>query len=185
MNSCEHPERPAVARCVACGKVLCYECRTYRQRRNFCIDCAPGNPAGFRSPTFSMILSLIPGLGQVYAGSKLKGLLFLIAGGTSLALCSELPAVLPVAFWLYSIWDARMTALKRNYHLTKGGSGSPGAREGDWMLLLGATGLAGLYLGLPLMTGVVMEPWALWTGFLVVLVLAALLGRGGKNVKRA
>ena len=65
------------------------------------------------------------------------------------------------------------------------GSGSPGASDGDWMLFLGSAGLAGLFVGLPIFTGVTMETWTLWASFGVVLVLSALLGRGGKNVKEA
>lgn len=185
MKTCEHNERPSVARCVACGTVLCYDCRLLKKGRNFCYDCAPGKPAGFRSPNFSMLLSLIPGLGQFYTGSLTKGLIFLMGAGASVAFLPEIPAVFPLLLWFVSIWDARMSAHKRNFRVTKGRSGSAGVTEGDWMLLIGTLGLTTLFVGLPWVAGVTMEPWALWVSFFVVLALSALLGRGGKNVKQA
>ncbi len=183
MSTCEHPERPVVARCVLCGQLLCHECRTLRKGKNYCIAHVPGKSSGIRSPNFSMLLSLAPGLGQMYAGSFLKGLLFLAGAGTMVALGPEIPAVLPLALWFLAIWDARMTALKRNFRLTNGRTGTPGAGEADWMLLFGTAGLAAFYVGLPLTAGITMQPWALWVSFIVVLALSALLGRGGRNVK--
>ena len=185
MKTCEHPEKPVAARCVVCGELLCQECRAIKKRKNYCMDCLPGKPKGFRSPTFSMILSLIPGLGQMYAGSFLKGLVFLVAGGSSLALQEGIPVLVPLAVLFLSVWDARMTAHKRNFRVTKGRSGTPGASEADWLLLFGTTGLAAFNIGLPMTTGQTMEPWALWISFVVVLALSALIGRGGKNVKTA
>ena len=85
MKTCEHPENPSAARCVACGKVLCFDCRVWKKGRNFCFDFAPGKPKGFRSPSFTMLLSLIPGLGQFYTGSFTKGLIFLMGAGASVA----------------------------------------------------------------------------------------------------
>jgi hypothetical protein len=185
MKTCEHPESPAVARCIACGKRLCYECRIHDKGRNFCHGCVPIKRVKVKSPTFSMILSLLPGLGQIYAGSIMKGLLFLGGTGAFAAMHEGIPAVLPMIFWVISIWDARMTAHKRNFQATNGRSGVPGASEADWMLLGGTAGLALLYVALPFTAGLVMEPWMLWVSFLVILSLSALLGRGGKNVKTA
>ncbi|MFH2000618.1 MAG: hypothetical protein ABIK28_13120 [Planctomycetota bacterium] len=188
MKTCPHPERPAAARCVVCGEVLCEGCRVFKKKKNYCIRCAPGKPSGYRSPTFSMFLSLIPGLGQFYTGAFIKGLMLLVGTG---ACCvsggsgGNLPLVVPMMLLLYSTWDARMTALKRNYALTGGRAGAPGAGQGDWMLLLGSMGLAVLYTVLPIKAGVEVEPWALWVAYSVVLFLSALLGRGGQDVKQA
>lgn len=180
MKTCNHSERPAAARCVVCGEVLCYECRTQKKGRNYCRIHAPGKPKGYRSPTFSMLLSLIPGLGQIYAGSFVKGLTLLMGGGACLAMPDTIPQIVPLALLLFSTWDARMTALKRNYSLSGGRTGAP-ASEGDWMLLLGTAGLALLYTVLPMQAGVTIEPGALWAAFCVVLILSTLLGRGGKK----
>ena len=153
MNTCEHPDRPAAARCVVCGETLCHDCRMNRKGKNYCRACAPGKPSGFRSPTFS--------------------------------LHDQVHAVAPLALWFLAAWDARMSAFKRNYKLTEGRSGTPGAGEGDWMLMIGTIGLGALYTVLPLKAGITIEPWALWSAFSVVLVLSALLGRGGSHVKKA
>ena len=132
-----------------------------------------------------MLLSLIPGLGQLYTGSFVKGLAFLMGAGTCVALHEQIPAVAPLVLWLMATWDARMSAFKRNYKLTEGRSGTPGAGEGDWMLISGTIGLGVLYTVLPWKAGITIEPWTLWSAFSVVLVLSALLGRGGSHVKKA
>jgi hypothetical protein len=181
MNTCTHSERPAAARCVVCGEVLCHDCRLQKKGRNYCRACVPGKVPGYRSPTFSMLLSLVPGLGQMHAGSPLKGVALLAAAGACLAWRPEVPWVLPLSLWLFAMWDARMTALKRNFQLRNGRSGSPGAGEGDWMLIAGSIGLAVLYSVLPHQAGITIEPWAIWSAFSVILVLSALLGRGGKS----
>jgi hypothetical protein len=130
-----------------------------------------------------MFLSLLPGLGQMYAGSFFKGLLFMIGTGACVAFHEEMPSILPLAYWLFGLWDARMTAHDRNFRVSKGRTGTTGATHGDWMLLLGTLGLGALYFILPVTAGMVMEPWMLWGSFIVILILSALLGRGGKNVK--
>ena len=39
-RTCErHPERPAAARCMACGRVLCQECTTTWEGINHCAAC--------------------------------------------------------------------------------------------------------------------------------------------------
>lgn len=185
MNTCSHPERPVAARCVTCGQVLCDECRVFKKKKNYCNACAPGKPKGYRSPTFSMFLSLVPGLGQFYTGSFMKG--FMLLGG-AVACCAtgpQIPVVVPLLLLLFSTWDARMTALKRNHRLSNGRYGAKGANEGDWMLMLGTMGLAVLYSVLPAKAGMSIQPWALWAAFSVVLFLSTLLGRGGKDVKQS
>jgi len=132
-----------------------------------------------------MFLSLVPGLGQIYAGGFLKGLSFLASAVACVAFHENIPALVPVTLWFLAIWDARMTAQKRNFRITRGRSGSSGAAVADWMLFSGTIGLAALYLGLPVYGGMEMAPWALWSSFLVVLVLSALLGRGGKDAKQS
>ncbi|MHA1225152.1 MAG: DUF6677 family protein [Candidatus Hodarchaeales archaeon] len=61
-----------------------------------------------KDPTLAGILSfLIPGLGQIYAGNAIKGILFFIAtfGGMFL--------IIPgIVFWIISIFDAVSEAKK-------------------------------------------------------------------------
>ena len=93
-----HPQSDAIARCVRCGLHLCDGCRTLDGVRNFCLRCrstaraaavavpiaegarivvatAPRRPTP-RSPLLASALSLVPGLGQVYAGRLLRGAAF-------------------------------------------------------------------------------------------------------------
>jgi B-box zinc finger len=35
-----HPEAPAIARCVSCGHLVCEDCRTLADNRNYCRSCA-------------------------------------------------------------------------------------------------------------------------------------------------
>jgi hypothetical protein len=133
-----------------------------------------------------MLLSLIPGLGQIYAGSPVKGVALILGAAGCLAMHDQMPLILPLALLLFSTWDARMTAAKRNFRLTRGRTGTNGAGDGDWMLILGTVGLGVFYSVLPQQAGVTAQPWTLWAAFCVILVLSALLGRGGKkNVKKA
>ncbi len=94
-----HPEAEALARCVRCGIHLCDRCRTYEGVRNFCGRChhdaaVAAVPAGSvtgaagatstpvaivapqrraRSRWLAAFLSLVPGLGQAYAGRVVRG----------------------------------------------------------------------------------------------------------------
>jgi hypothetical protein len=134
-----------------------------------------------------MLLSLVPGLGQIYAGSPVKGVALILGAAGCLAMQDQMPLVLPLALLLFSTWDARMTAAKRNFRLTRGRSGKDGAGDGDWMLILGTVGLGVFYSVIPQQAGMAIQPWAVWAAYCVILVLSTLLGgRGGKkNVKEA
>ena len=85
----------------------------------------------------------------------------------------------------FPVWGMQTIVSKRNNKVTNGRMGKSGASDGDWMLIIGTCGLGALYLGLPLFTDLTMTPMALWACFLVILVLSAIFGRGGKNVKQA
>jgi hypothetical protein len=98
-----HPQSAAVARCVRCGLHLCDGCRTLEGVRNFCLRCRSAARAAAvsvaapiaaaarvevatarrrptpRSPLLAASLSLVPGLGQAYAGRLLRGAAFFAA----------------------------------------------------------------------------------------------------------
>jgi hypothetical protein len=93
--SCKkHPDRPARARCVGCGKLLCETCRHKVGRRNFCEACVPGDRRGKKrtkgkstkkkSAFLAALLSVVPGLGQLYCGRPLRAL-FLFAAAAWMA----------------------------------------------------------------------------------------------------
>ena len=43
-----HPERPALALCMACGRRLCQECATPWEGINFCASCLAARRGGRR-----------------------------------------------------------------------------------------------------------------------------------------
>ena len=69
-----------------------------------------------RNPILAAVLSIIPGLGQIYNGQKAKGagiLVIFIFVGFTLAY-SIYPIVLSFLIWIYSIVDAFITTKKIN-----------------------------------------------------------------------
>ncbi len=62
-----------------------------------------------KNPVTAGLLSIIPGLGQVYNGEFVKGILFLI--GTIIGIFLIIPGIL---IWIYGIYDAYKTADKMN-----------------------------------------------------------------------
>ncbi len=65
---------------------------------------------GLKNPRIAALLSIIPGLGQVYNGQLGKGVLFLIV--TILGFILIIPGVI---VWIYGIYDAFKTAKQMNY----------------------------------------------------------------------
>jgi TM2 domain-containing membrane protein YozV len=66
--------------------------------------------AGIRNPTLAVALSLIPGLGQVYNGNLVRGIIFFIATLIGLVIL-----IIPgIIVWIYSIYDAYRTAGRIN-----------------------------------------------------------------------
>ena len=72
----EHSKSPAMARCVACGKLLCESCAHPEDGRNHCAACRPA-PARKAKPAVAGLLSLVPGLGQMYSGHPIRSLMWL------------------------------------------------------------------------------------------------------------
>jgi hypothetical protein len=89
MNCAVHTETPAAAYCRACGKALCDNCKRDVMGAIFCEPCIAvrlqGNPPitpvvtptvpGTPSPGVAMLLGFIPGVGAMYNGQFLKGLI--------------------------------------------------------------------------------------------------------------
>lgn len=118
----ENQPPPSAEKCAGCGR----ECRPgeYLQHRGrpFCMFCvgqsldgraAAGEP-GDRRPALAVILSLVPGLGQMYNRQLLKGTLVL---GAFLFITivqpfghSELVPVILVSLYFWNLFDAYWTA---------------------------------------------------------------------------
>ena len=139
----QHPKRTAKARCVECGTTLCGDCRLKLEARNYCRPCVPDHLRkkikGQRSPTAAAVLSALPGLGQMYAGSFFRGLVF---GGSGLLLASQtlqLPDPMPLFLWIYNLVDAFLLAQDRNAKVTGVELSATDKRQKRfWGLLAGA-----------------------------------------------
>jgi hypothetical protein len=109
MTCAVHTDREATGYCRNCGKALCPECTREVRGALYCEDClsnllaAPSGPAGIGTtmgaarsdvnPGLAATLGFIPGLGAVYNGEYVKGLIqVLIFGGLIAGLSSDMPS---------------------------------------------------------------------------------------------
>jgi TM2 domain-containing membrane protein YozV len=136
MNCTVHPESAATAYCRTCGKAMCDACKHTVQGVIYCEDCLASRvnqpmipvsavPGGAPSPGLAMALGFIPGVGAMYNGQFVKGLVHV---GVFATLCAvhtlDIPDALHVVFglaipfWIfYMVFDAYKTAKARLYGL--------------------------------------------------------------------
>ena len=166
MNCYLHPDTAAVAFCRSCGRPLCSLCQRSVDGTVFCQEHAPApayaetsnpftppasNPyvqpaapppgAVHTSPGLAFLLGLIPGVGAIYNGQYLKGLVHAVIFGLLMSLSSsaENTAGQPIlvmaatAFYLYMPFEAYHTARKRQL----------GAPIEEWSSLLAANRFPG------------------------------------------
>ncbi len=132
MKCAVHAERDAVRYCRNCGKALCEECKRDVRGVIYCEDCLaatvltppPQVPApsptvpGAANPGLALALGFIPGVGAIYNGQYLKGLIHILIFGGIIALLSQEPSpgvatILGLGlsgFIVYMIVDAYRTA---------------------------------------------------------------------------
>ncbi len=143
MNCYLHPETPATAFCRTCGRSLCAACQRSAEGTIFCQDHVPvpaysappasdpSNPYFQQgaipptspvrtSPTLAFILGFIPGVGAIYNGQYLKGLVHALIFGLLITIIDNTPgpseplvAILLSAFVFYMPFEAYHTAKKR------------------------------------------------------------------------
>ncbi len=146
MNCYLHPDTPAVAFCRSCGRPLCTTCQRPSEGTVFCQDHAPiaayshpadanaaaANPyyqpvspspgaAVQTSPGLAFLLGWIPGVGAIYNGQYIKGLVHAIIFGLLISLISSadnsagepLLVMMLVGFIFYMPFEAYHTARKR------------------------------------------------------------------------
>jgi hypothetical protein len=141
MNCYLHPEAPATAFCRTCGRSLCALCQRPAEGTIFCQDhvpvpaysaptADPANPyfqqgpipnAPVRtSPTLALILGFIPGVGAIYNGQYLKGLVHALIFGLLITIIDNthgsaqpMVAILLAAFVFYMPFEAFHTAKRR------------------------------------------------------------------------
>jgi hypothetical protein len=167
-----HPSFDAVARCVRCGLHLCDDCRSLDGVRNYCSRCraqtlaaAASAPAAKRieiarvaprptprSPFLAASLSLVPGLGQAYAGRLIRGGAFF----ASVLALREAPFASPLLIayvYVLNLFDAwRVAQVRRDASAGKATS----ARVDDSIFLL--LGLGVLAVSFVQLGGVVATP---------------------------
>jgi TM2 domain-containing membrane protein YozV len=138
MNCINHPETPALNYCQNCGKPLCAECTRSVNGMVFCEPClaarlgvpaagttaagavpgtATGNPlypvsGRSPSPVLAAILGLIPGVGAMYNGQFLKGIVHVVVFIALIGATDHFgPFGLLIAAWVfYQVFDAYQTA---------------------------------------------------------------------------
>jgi len=167
-----HPNFDAVARCVRCGLHLCDDCRSLDGVRNYCSRCraqtlaaAVSAPAGRRievgrvaprptprSPFLAAALSLVPGLGQAYAGRLIRGGAF-FASVLALREADFASPLLVAYVYVLNLFDAWRVAQSRK----DSAEGKPaGARIDDSIFLL--LGLGVIAVSFVQLGGVVATP---------------------------
>jgi len=137
MNCTVHPETAATAYCRTCGKAMCDACKHTVHGVIYCEDCLATRvsqpavvpvaavPGGAPSPGLALGLGFIPGVGAMYNGQFIKGLIHV---GVFAALCAAQSMDIPdplhvlfgfaIAFWVfYMPFDAYKTAKARLYGL--------------------------------------------------------------------
>src|SRR5207245_2839751 len=101
MNCVTHPDLPAVAYCRTCGRAVCEHCQRTAQGIVYCQEHVPpvaADPAAAYSPYtapvpsrlvadpgvspgLAFLLGLIPGVGAIYNGQYVKGLIHVVVMG--------------------------------------------------------------------------------------------------------
>ena len=147
MNCINHPDVPAVAYCRTCGKALCETCRRTAEGTIYCEEhvplpaaapaaaadtayspyTAPAPPPSAipdtgASPGLAFLLGLIPGVGAIYNGQYVKGLIHVIVLGILISIVSSGDAAggmeplfgMMIGVWVfYMAFEAYHTARKR------------------------------------------------------------------------
>jgi hypothetical protein len=150
MNCVNHPDLPAIAYCRACGKPLCEACRVSAGGTVYCQEHAPAAaaappgtasesspytapapdpmsarasvPVAGASPGLAFLLGLIPGVGAIYNGQYVKGLIHVVVLGVLISIVSSNEAAggleplfgMMIGVWVfYMAFEAYHTARKR------------------------------------------------------------------------
>jgi TM2 domain-containing membrane protein YozV len=121
MKCALHTEVDATGFCRNCGKALCEACKRDVRGILYCEDCLaavvtqPQPVPGAPNPALAAVLGLIPGLGAVYNGQYMKGLMHLLifAGLIAMAEHVEVFGLFVAAFYIYMPIEAYRTAKAR------------------------------------------------------------------------
>jgi TM2 domain-containing membrane protein YozV len=145
MNCANHQDITASAFCRTCGKALCSTCSRDVRGVIYCEECiahrlgdtvpqappppyAGGPPVapvvvrpGSGNPVLAALLSIIPGVGQMYNEQYAKGLIFVLIYAALIQLISNglgaIGGITIAGFYIFQIIDAYKTAKARQYGL--------------------------------------------------------------------
>ncbi|MFH0947156.1 MAG: B-box zinc finger protein [Planctomycetota bacterium] len=182
-----HQTRPARARCVECGTNICGACRVKLGGRNYCRPCVPERlqkkMPGRRSPTVAAVLSAVPGLGQMYAGSFSRGLVFLLSAGALAANLQTVPDPVPLFLWVFNLFDAYLQAGERNVRLIGQDPDRSAVRQKRYWGLFAAGTAA--FCAIRSTVNPDLSPDLLWPGALALYGLFILFDRRSGDVQPA
>lgn len=152
MKCAVHTEVDAAGFCRNCGKSMCGECKREVQGALYCEEClarlvstpvsASAPSAGNSNPTLAAMLGVVPGLGAIYNGEYVKGILHVAILGTLLTLADRggggeaLFVLMTIAFWFYMPIEAYRTAKAR----------ASGKKSADVLAMWGSKQPIGAYL---------------------------------------
>jgi LiaI-LiaF-like transmembrane region len=125
MKCVHHPETDSVAFCAQCGRALCAECKHDVKGTTYCEECLaahlhafnPLSPTAGPSPGIALALGFIPGVGAIYNGQVIKGMVQVLLFGSLIALSNRVGGPFDAifglgaaAFYFYMVIDAFQTA---------------------------------------------------------------------------
>ena len=197
MKCANHPETDSVAFCAQCGRALCEACKHDVRGMVYCEDCLAAHMHSFNplaptlgggpSPGVALALGFIPGVGAIYNGQVIKGMVQVLLFGSLIALGDRIGGPFDTifglgaaAFYFYMVIDSFQTAKARML-----GRPTPewfGLSDMKMNAPIGAALLIGLGLlflldnfGIP----VIREIGKFWPVLLIVIGLALLQRRMG------
>ena len=133
-EACGAPLAGVGAACVACGAGA--RTRAYDWSRHQTVS----GPASERSGARAALLGMVPGLGHLYAGHRVKAVALFCGFVTAIFVGTDLDmtvigatAGIPidaggVGLWLFSMWDAYWTVRQDNRVVQAALSGAPNPR---------------------------------------------------------
>ena len=203
MKCANHPQVDSVAYCGQCGRALCAECKREVRGMVYCENCLAtrlqssplpplGNLGSGQNPGVALALGLIPGVGAIYNGQVLKGMIQVLLFGSLIALGDRVEGPLgtvsdlgAAAFYFYMVIDSYQTA--RRKLLGQPREGWFGLGDTKMNVPLGAAVLIGLgvlflldNLGIPVFRQI-SRFWPVLLIVIGVILLQRRMGDGGKS----
>lgn len=125
MKCANHPETDSVAFCAQCGKPLCAACKHEVKGATYCEECLSAHLHAFNplaptmgpNPGWALALGFIPGVGAIYNGQVIKGMIQVLLFCSLIAMGHRVGDPYDiifgwsaVAFYFYMVIDSFQTA---------------------------------------------------------------------------